>query len=169
VIVTERRGTRMSTGTPTEYMSGADVRDLELWARRVRDDGYGPLAIVDPYGAASTALTNGVGTGARDAPLPCSVTLAEATGADFLGQVANTPRGVRRLFQYAWFGNGQPPHGAWAESMREVDPGDWVWKPSETLAISVERGVFYVDYPHTVDEVMAFHRETFPRCLERAE
>lgn len=166
VIVTERRGTRNSTGTRPNFLSGADVRDLELWARKVSDDGYGPLAIVDPYGAASTALTNGVAAGTRDAPLPCSVTLMNAPGADQLALVSDTPHGVRRLFQYYWAGGSQPPAGAWAESMRQHDPGNWVWKRSEdTLATPVDRGIAYMDYPHTVDEVMEYHRDTFPNCI----
>lgn len=161
VLITEQRGTGQSTGEYTNAPNGTHVLDLDLWGQKLQDDGYGDWAIVDPYGPISTALVNGIAGGARYSPLPCAVTLSEASNPNGLGLVRDGPTSVRRMFQYTLLSATQPPHGAWAESMREYDPGNWVWHPGRFVSI---HSTPFVDHPEAVDQVVAFHADTIGLC-----
>lgn len=120
VLVPDRRGAGASGGVAVDAYEGPAGRyDVEACALRLRDDGYGPLAIVGASNGTTsmidyTAFAPGEG-------LPVPVSHAFLTGGEYteeqtaMEDVASTPS----------FLATQTSEAAWTEAQRPLDPGTW--------------------------------------------
>jgi pimeloyl-ACP methyl ester carboxylesterase len=126
VVAIDRRGAGGSEGDPVEAYTGEKGKfDVEPFARRVVDDGFGPLAIL----GASNGTTSMIdyAAWAPDVGLPEPVALGFLSGGSYTENqtwMSEVPA-VPMSFLYP------PDEAAWPDAQRELDPGSWSFKAYE--------------------------------------
>ncbi len=122
VLAVDRRGTGGSGGDPEEAFQGEKGRwDVEACAARLRDDGYGDLAIVGASNGTTSMLDYAVW--APEESLPEPVTMVYMTGGTYTEYNTEMERApaVPALFTYS------TEEATWSELQRDLDPGSWVF------------------------------------------
>jgi len=126
VLSVDRRGAGDSEGVASEAYTGPNGKlDVEACASRLRDDGYGSLAIIGASNGTTSMIDYAAWAGEQGLPEP--VALAYMSGGAYTTaqtSMADVPD-VPAFFLYP------PSESAWPEAQQSHDPGTWRFESYE--------------------------------------
>jgi len=154
VIVPDRRGAGNSEGDPEESWDGEKGKwDVEVCATRLRDDGYGDLAIIGASNGTTSMIDYAVW--APDEGLPEPVALGYMTGGNYTEAnegMEDVPP-VPAIFTYS------TDEAAWSVSQQALDPGNWQFNEYD----GGDHGTLMFDAkPEVDDDLNAFLETVLP-------